>query len=148
MKKFFLASILVASTMVCSCQKHDSAAQQLAKQKAEVDAREKALDERLNALEESLKSLNGKGQTITETQKETANSRNVPLPAAEIRTHIPKPDQTQPDEQRRIEPLSTTDPDLAQAMAEKVQQETEMQSGQKPSAPAELQSPEQLNPEN
>ena len=53
MKKLFTISMLVSFAMICSCQKQDSAAeQQLAQQKAKLDAREKALNERVNALDE------------------------------------------------------------------------------------------------
>ena len=38
--------MLISFAMICSCQKQDSAAEQLAQRKAELDAREKALDER------------------------------------------------------------------------------------------------------
>jgi hypothetical protein len=51
MKKLFVLSMLIPCALVCSCQKHDSTAeQQLAQRKAELDAREKALDEREKAL--------------------------------------------------------------------------------------------------
>ena len=51
MKKFFVASLLIPFALACSCQKHDTTAeQQLVQRKAELDAREKALDERENAL--------------------------------------------------------------------------------------------------
>jgi hypothetical protein len=51
MKKLFALSMLLSLGMICSCQKHDSAAeQQLAQRKAELDARDKALDEREKAL--------------------------------------------------------------------------------------------------
>jgi len=53
MKKLFALSMLISFAMICSCQKHDSAAeQQFAQRKAELDAREKALDERERALAE------------------------------------------------------------------------------------------------
>jgi hypothetical protein len=53
MKKLFVLSTLILLTLVCSCQKQDSTAeQQLAQRKAELDAREKALDEREKALAE------------------------------------------------------------------------------------------------
>jgi hypothetical protein len=53
MKKLFALSMLISFAMICSCQKHDSAAeQQFVQRKAELDAREKALDEREKALAE------------------------------------------------------------------------------------------------
>ena len=53
MKKTLILSLLIPFTLVCSCQKHDSTAeQQLAQRKTELDAREKALDEREKALAE------------------------------------------------------------------------------------------------
>ena len=53
MKKTLVLSLLIPFTLVCSCQKHDSTAeQQLAQRKTELDAREKALDEREKALAE------------------------------------------------------------------------------------------------
>ncbi|MGE5209017.1 MAG: hypothetical protein ACM3KL_06775 [Alphaproteobacteria bacterium] len=57
MKKVFVLFLLIPFTLVCSCQKQDTAAEeQLAKRKAELDAREKALDEREKALVEREKS--------------------------------------------------------------------------------------------
>ena len=51
MKKFFVLSVLIPFSIICSCQKQDFAAeQQLAQRKAELDAREKALDEREKAI--------------------------------------------------------------------------------------------------
>ena len=45
MKKIVILSMLISFGMICSCQKQDSAAeQQLAQRKAELDAREQALD--------------------------------------------------------------------------------------------------------
>ena len=53
MKRLLVLSMLIPLTLVCSCQKQDSTAeQQLAQRKAELDAREKALDEREKALAE------------------------------------------------------------------------------------------------
>ena len=47
MNKILILSLLIPFTLVCSCQKQDSTAeQQLAQRKTELDAREKALDER------------------------------------------------------------------------------------------------------
>src|SRR6266436_3521997 len=51
MKKFFVLSVLIPFSIICSCQKQDFAAeQQLAQRKAELDASEKALDEREKAI--------------------------------------------------------------------------------------------------
>ena len=53
MKQTLFLSLLIPFTLVCSCQKQDSTAeQQLAQRKTELDAREKALDEREKALVE------------------------------------------------------------------------------------------------
>ena len=53
MKKTFALSALIPLTLICSCQKQDSTAeQQLAQRKTELDARDKALDEREKALDE------------------------------------------------------------------------------------------------
>jgi len=55
MKKMFILSMLISFAMICSCQKQDSAAeQQPAQRKTEVDTRETALIERLNALDEKV----------------------------------------------------------------------------------------------
>ena len=64
MKKMSILSMLVSFAMICSCQKQDSAAEpQLAQRKTEVDARDTALIERLNALDKKVKALAEKEQT-------------------------------------------------------------------------------------
>jgi hypothetical protein len=52
MKKTFAFSLLISLALLCSCQKQDSTAdQQLTQRKAELDAREKALNDKEEALE-------------------------------------------------------------------------------------------------
>ena len=71
--------------MICSCQKQDSAAeQQLAQQKAEPDARETPLIERLNALDEKVNALDKKVKALAEKEQTTLNAgRLLPAPGPE-----------------------------------------------------------------
>src|SRR5215467_13052736 len=75
MKKFLILSLFICLTMICSCQKQDSTAEQdLAQRKTELDARENALDERMNAMDGKLKALDEKVRALAENQRAMANS--------------------------------------------------------------------------
>jgi chromosome segregation ATPase len=79
MKKILILPILISCTMICSCQKEDSAGDQLlAQQKAELTAREKALDERLNALDQRLNGLDQKVRTLAAKENTTRSTQTVP----------------------------------------------------------------------
>jgi hypothetical protein len=88
MKKLLTLTMLVSFAMICSCQKHDSAAErQLAQRKAELDAREKELDEREKALAE----------------RERATVQSVP--DARQRGQVRDPAQLKADIDRRLQQL-------------------------------------------
>ena len=102
MKKVFVLSLLIPFTLVCSCQKQDSTAeQQLAQRKAELDAREKALDEREKAL--------------SEREKSAATSRIARVP----RIQPAEPQRTVPPELKGL----IADPSQARAKREQLMQE-------------------------
>lgn len=79
MKKLFLLLTLASLSMICSCQKQNSAADdQVAQRQTELDAREKALNEREKALEEREKASSeaanpavSTGASAAEVQSET-----------------------------------------------------------------------------
>ena len=71
MKKMFILSMLIASAMICSCQKQDSGAEaQLAQRKTELDVREEALVQRDKAVDERVKA-------VAKREKAVANSRII-----------------------------------------------------------------------
>ena len=71
--------MLISFTMICSCQKQDSVAeQQLAQRKVELDTRERALDERVNALDEKVNALDERVNAFAENEKADANARMIP----------------------------------------------------------------------
>jgi myosin heavy subunit len=80
MKKLFALSMLIPFAMICSCQKQDSAAErQLAQRKAELEASEKASDERekeLEALAEKEKALAEKEKALAEKEKALAEPQS------------------------------------------------------------------------
>jgi hypothetical protein len=93
--------MLILFTMICSCQKQDSAAeQQLAQRKAELDAREKVLDEREKAL--------------AEREKVRASARTIP-PDVQSRSQVRDPAQLKAERERRLQQLP---PDLQGLIAD------------------------------
>ena len=71
MKKVFIASMLIVFATICSCQKHDSAAEaRFAQRKTELDAREKALDEREKA-------LNARERALAKRENAIANTSTI-----------------------------------------------------------------------
>src|SRR5258707_12306473 len=96
MKKLFTLTMLISSTMICSCQKQDSAAeQQLAQRKTELDAREEALAERKSALDE-------RERALAQREKATANARRI---APGVQGQTPDAAQIQAERDRRIQQL-------------------------------------------
>lgn len=95
MKKLFTLTMLISFAMICSCQKHDSAAEQeFAQRKAELDARAKALDERERALAE-------REQGATKMRTMPIVPRRTP-DAAQARAERDKRMQQLPPEAQRL----------------------------------------------
>jgi hypothetical protein len=93
--------MLICFAMICSCQKHGSAAErQLAQRKAELDAREKALDEREKAL--------------AERENATGSARTI-SPDLQSRRQVRDPAQVQAERDSRLEQLP---PDARQLIIE------------------------------
>src|SRR5439155_23372246 len=94
MKKMFILSMLIASAMICSCQKQDSGAEaQLAQRKTELDVREEALVQREKAVDEREKA-------VAEREKAVANSRII-----QSQRQLPDAAQAEAERQRRIQQL-------------------------------------------
>src|ERR1043166_9012092 len=103
MKKILILLMLICFTIICSCQKQDSAAEQaLTQRKTELDARENALDERMNALDEKVKALDERGKVLAENQKAMANA-GTSLTGVQGETADPAQQQA---ERERIQQLS------------------------------------------
>jgi hypothetical protein len=83
MKKSLIPSILTSLiVIVCACQKQDSLAeQQLTQQKAELKAREQAIDKRMNALDEKVNRLSAKVKALTDQEMSTADTQTAPRDA-------------------------------------------------------------------
>jgi len=104
MKKILIRSMLICFTIVCSCQKQDSAVeQQLAQQKADRDALKKALDERLDSLDERVSSLDEKIKALAEKEKASANVGTIP---SDVQDQTPDPAQAQAERERAIQQFS------------------------------------------
>jgi hypothetical protein len=121
MKKILILSMLICFTVICSCQKQDSGAeQQLAQQKVEMDAREEALNERLNVFDAKLNALDEKVNALAEKEKTTANARTIPT---DVQGETADPAQVQAQRDRAIQELSArvraAMPDPSQLKAEK-----------------------------
>jgi hypothetical protein len=130
MKKHFILSMLISFTMICSCQKQDSAAeQQLAQRITELDARETALIERLNTLDEKVNALDKKvkalfekeqaplnaGTTATGVQGQTPDPAERDRAIQQFRALIPKPSHVRagdPAKQERPAPRQLGPEDL------------------------------------
>ena len=91
----FVLSMFVCFSMICACQKQDSAAEaQLAQRKAELDTREKALDEREKALVEREKAIT----------KFRPIPSNRPIPSdLQSRRRALDPEQAKAERERRIQ---------------------------------------------
>jgi len=79
MKNIFVLSLLISFTLICSCQKQDSVAeQQLAQRKTELDTRETALDEREKDLSLRETALKERENALAKKEKIAANARTAP----------------------------------------------------------------------
>jgi hypothetical protein len=88
---------------ICSCQKQDSTAEQeLAKRRAERGTTEKALTEKMDALNERISVLDAKVNAVAEAQKTTASARAIPAPA---QNRTPDPVQLQAARQQAMQQL-------------------------------------------
>jgi uncharacterized protein (DUF3084 family) len=117
----FVLSMLIAFTMICSCQKQDSAAEaQLAQRKTELDAREEALIQREKAVDEREKA-------VAEREKAVPTS-----PIIQSRRQAPDAAQAEADRQKRIEQLppelKALVPDRSRIEAEQAQRATKKQA--------------------
>ena len=79
MKKMFVLSMLIPFAMICSCQKHDSAAE-LAQRKTKLDAREQTLGEKEKELALRETVLNERERALAEKGNTLANGRTIPIP--------------------------------------------------------------------
>jgi hypothetical protein len=103
MKKMFILLMLIASAMICSCQKQDSTAEtQLAQRKTELDVREEALVQREKAVDEREKAVAQRERTVASThiiqpqrqapdaaQAEAERQRRIQQLPPELRALIP-----------------------------------------------------------
>jgi uncharacterized protein YlxW (UPF0749 family) len=110
MKKILVLSMLVSLTMICSCQKKESAAQQeLAQRKVELDAREEELAERKSALDERLNSLDEKVNSLDERVKELDEkiTMNAPTNPTDVQGQTLDPAQVQAERDSIVQQSST-----------------------------------------
>ena len=111
MKKMFVLSMLISAAMICACQKKDSAAQQQVTQsKTELDARDEAVAERLNSLEEKVHWLDQRVKELAEKEKAAMNTQATP-------TETPNAAQEEAEKERMIQQLSTMAPTPSQLNA-------------------------------
>jgi DNA repair exonuclease SbcCD ATPase subunit len=104
MKKILVLSMLTCFTIICSCQKQDSAAEQeLAQRKTELDGREKALDEKVTALDEKVAALDEKVTALVQKEQATLNARTT---ATDVQSQTPDPAQVQAERERTIQQFS------------------------------------------
>jgi len=97
MKKIFTISmVVVASAMICSCQKQDSAAEQ------QVTQRARQLNERETALDGQQKALDEREKALAERERAIANLSTT---APELEGQISDPAQVKAERDRRIEQL-------------------------------------------
>jgi len=115
MKKMFLLSTLASFTMICSCQRQDSAAEaQLAQRKSEFDARETALGEKE-------KTLDARERALALREKAAANTSAI-RPELQSPRQIPNAAEAKADRDRRLQQLPpefrALIPDASQVKAE------------------------------
>jgi hypothetical protein len=146
-----ILSGIISFAMIWSCQKQDSAAeQQLAQQKAEMDARETALDERDKELSLRETALNERENALAKKEKAAANapttapgaqaqSQDVIRDAAEVKAERDRRLQQLPPEIRALVP------DPSQVNAAKVEKDrmTQEQLLQRQRGPEQLQNQKQ-----
>jgi hypothetical protein len=105
MKKILILSMLIPFTIICSCQKQDSAAEkQLAQEKTALDAREKALDEREKELDLRKTVLDEKENALAKKEKAAANARTIP-PDVQSQGAIRDAAEAQAERDRKIQQL-------------------------------------------
>jgi hypothetical protein len=115
MKKMFVLPMVISFAMICSCQKHDSAAeQQLAQRKTEPDARENALDEKVNALDEKVNALDKKVKALLEKEQATLNAGTT---ATGVQGQTPDPAQVTAERDRIIQQFRALIPNPSQVTA-------------------------------
>jgi hypothetical protein len=94
MKKMFVLSMLIASAMICSCQKQDAITEaQLAQRKTELDAREERVIQREKAVDEREKA-------VAERENAVANIRII-----QSQRQVPDAAEAEAERQRRIQQL-------------------------------------------
>jgi uncharacterized protein (DUF3084 family) len=129
MKKMFVLSMLMASAMICSCQKQDALAEaQLAQRKTELDAREETLIQREKAVAEREKAVAEREKAVADTRI-IQSQRQAPAAAqAEADERIiqsPDAAQAEAERQRTIQQLAPELRDrileLSRAKAEKAE---------------------------
>ena len=116
MKKMFVLSMLIASAMICSCQKQNALTEaQLAQRKTELDAREetliqreKAVDEREKAVAEREKAVADK--RIIQSQRQAPDAAQAEAGPEAAQAEAKRPDAAHPEAERL---------DAAQAEAER-----------------------------
>jgi hypothetical protein len=130
MKKNFVLLVLIPFSMICSCQKQDSAAeQQLAQRKAELDARQQVLNERQKELALRETVLNEREQALAKKEKAAASVRTI-TPDVQSPGQVRDPAQLKADpaqlkaeKERRIKALppevQRLIPDASQLQAER-----------------------------
>jgi hypothetical protein len=105
MKRNFILSMVISFTMICSCQKQDSAAeQQLAQRKVELDTREETLIEREKVVNEREKALGQRENALAEKERAAANAPTIP-PDAQSQDAIRDTAQTQAERAQRVEQI-------------------------------------------
>src|SRR5262249_14219880 len=104
MKIIFVLSVLTSVSMICACQKKDSAAQeQFTQPKTELNAREEALAERLNSLEEKVNSLD---QTVKELAEKGNAAANARTSVTSVQDQTADPAQVKAENERMIQQFS------------------------------------------
>ena len=94
MKKMFILSMLIASAVICSCQKQDSTAEtQLAQRKTELDVREEAVVQREKAVDEREKA-------VAQRERAVGNARTI-----QSQRQAPDAAQAEAERQKRIQQL-------------------------------------------
>ena len=90
--------MLISFTMICSCQKQDSATEaQLAQRKTELDAREQTLDQREKELALRETVLNERERALAKKEKAIANAGKIP-DAAQLKAERDRSIQQPPPE--------------------------------------------------
>ena len=133
MRKISILSVLILFAMTCSCQKHDTTAeQQLAQRKMELDAREEELTERKSALDERQKALDERERSLAAKEKAAMNARTN---STDVQGQTADPAQVQAERARVIQQFTARLPDRSQVQAQKVEKERVRQAQRAQSQP-------------